>query len=126
MHIWRAPQRRKGERGNGESLSAILAGKYTTTFLMMVTISLPVLLFSNKIFSQGNKFFCLVIIYLAPFYIVNEALYLIQTETSSLGSFKIVPRNLKKIVRSWIRLLVYVYVYFDTNINYMHKFINPL
>jgi hypothetical protein len=28
------PQRRKGERGNSGSLSALLAGAYTTTFLV--------------------------------------------------------------------------------------------
>ena len=28
------PQRRKGERGNSERLSALLAGAYTTTFLV--------------------------------------------------------------------------------------------
>jgi hypothetical protein len=55
MHIWRAPQRRKGERGNGENRSALLAGEHTTTFLMMVTLSLPVLLFPSKIFRQGTK-----------------------------------------------------------------------
>jgi hypothetical protein len=36
------PKRRKGERGNSENVSALSAAAYTTTWLVMVTLSLPV------------------------------------------------------------------------------------
>jgi hypothetical protein len=48
-------QRRKGERGNSESRSAFLAGTYKTTFLVMITLTTPLLLCPSKIFRQGNK-----------------------------------------------------------------------
>jgi hypothetical protein len=49
------PQRRKGERGNSESLSALLAGAYTTTFLVMETLNTALLLCPSKIFKQIYK-----------------------------------------------------------------------
>jgi hypothetical protein len=44
------PQRREGERGNSLSFSALLAGAYTTTFLVIVTMGTPLLLCPSKIF----------------------------------------------------------------------------
>jgi hypothetical protein len=39
-----------GEKGNSLELSALPAGAYTTTFLVMVTLSTPLLLCPSKIF----------------------------------------------------------------------------
>jgi hypothetical protein len=44
------PQRREGERGNILSFSALLAGAYTKTFLVIVTLGTPLLLYPSKIF----------------------------------------------------------------------------
>jgi hypothetical protein len=43
----------KGEREY--SVSAFSAGEYTTTLLMMVTESKPLLMCPSRIFGQGNK-----------------------------------------------------------------------
>jgi hypothetical protein len=45
----------KGERGNSGNFSALSAGAYTTTWLMMVTYSVHLLLCPSKIFRQENK-----------------------------------------------------------------------
>ncbi len=34
-------ERMEGERGNSENFSALSAGAYTTTFLVMVTVAVP-------------------------------------------------------------------------------------
>jgi hypothetical protein len=54
---WAEPQRRKGERGNSDSRSALSAGEYlyTTTFLMMVTLSTPLLLCPSNILDKATK-----------------------------------------------------------------------
>ncbi len=57
------PSAKELERGEGKyvqyskSRTALLAGEYSITFLMIVTLSLPVLLCPSKIFKEIKKSF---------------------------------------------------------------------
>jgi hypothetical protein len=77
FNLWSLLKRRQGKRGNSESRSALLAGEYTTTFLMMVTLSMPLLLCPSNIFRQRNKkFFSCYDVFSAFYNNVFEALNL--------------------------------------------------
>jgi hypothetical protein len=49
------PQRRDGERGNSENVSALSAGENTKTLLVMVTYRIHLLVCPSKIFRHENK-----------------------------------------------------------------------
>jgi hypothetical protein len=54
------PSAKELERGEGKyskSCTALLAGEYSITFLMIVTLSIPVLLCPSKIFKETKKSF---------------------------------------------------------------------
>ncbi len=64
---WFSTERMEGERENIENVSALSAGVYTTTWLMMVTLSLPVVCIS-KIFRHGNKNTPLLVVVHSPLF----------------------------------------------------------
>jgi hypothetical protein len=70
------PQRRQGERRNRRSFSTLSAGVYTTTWLLMVTLSPPAAVSKHEFIYRNKNTLSFVMVYSALFNNVFKALSL--------------------------------------------------